>query len=215
MKKGRFAKSRLWRLSRKEPELPNGVMFVPPGFQEVPDYRRPDYRYQPNGLTKESKKWRKALVRKDNEKIEGRLEWWNTVVERLNMFRATAKADWKHAANLARDVFKQMEESRLFTSVEMLQVVSAIATLEDLNASVSDKRGASKMVGEMFGVYNQRRMEKSGEKQEDIEVASGAMDESGRTTAHGVDLPRLSTTKLLRRLKGNDGNEPEDAAQAG
>jgi hypothetical protein len=192
-------------------QLPDDVTTVSPGLEEVPNFRRKDRFF--NTEWKRSRKSRLANMRYRNIMTPGMLNWWNGKIEELRMQKATAQADWHKAAESARSVLAEMEKSRQFTSVEMLQVLGAIATLEDRSASVSDKRNSVKMIGDLFGLYNQRLQELAKKKIDAIDEESGEKDaEVVKVPEPGEALKPITTVGLLKRLRG--GGRDDDAPVA-
>jgi hypothetical protein len=184
--------------------MPDGMTHVPLGFQQVPYFRKKDTLYNRSwGLIRQP---RKAAALKKSREVVGYQAWWNRKLEWL-MQKSTAQADWHAAAEEARVVLAEMEKSGKFTSVEMLQVLGCVATLEDRGASVPDKRGAVRMIGDLFGLYSSRTQAESKQKVDDVEVAEGKIPPQPTLPVAGIPISELPTNQLLERLRSGEPDE--------
>jgi hypothetical protein len=196
--------------ARADNPLPEGIWEVPEGFEEIPDFRRKDRHYNLK-VTRELQASRREAAELQSLTDPRRLAWWNDKMERQGMAKVTAIADWHDAARRARKVLADMEKSKLFTDPELLQVIGSVATLEDLAATVSDKRQALRTIGEMFDVFGRKRAEANLLEKEKEEVAKGELERVRSAEAAVVDdLTGHSTLSLLERLPKQD-----DAASTG
>lgn len=189
------------RPDSEPPRLPDGIFKVPEGWEEVPVFRRRDAHYRLE-MTREVLQERFHEALRLNAEIPQRVAWWNRKVLLMDIRRTTARERWAEAAVEARELLAQMRESKLFTSPEVLQIIAAVAILEDDAAGPHDKGRAVKVIGDLFGVFLTRRTESNLKEREKQEVESGAMKKEREKQEL---LENSSTGALLELIKRDDG----------
>lgn len=192
---------RRWRQGSTPPPLPDGIFEIREGWEEVPVFRRRDAHFKLE-MTREVLQERFLTALKLNAEIPERVAWWNRKVALMDIRRTTAAERWAEAADEARKLLDEMKASKLFTSPEVMQIIGAVAVLEDDAAGPHDKSRAIKIVGDLFGVFVQRRTESNLAEREKAEVESGAMKAAREKQEQ---LEGASTGALLELVKKDDG----------